>query len=318
MTEPDAPSGGDAEAPGEVLPPSVAPGFRSGFVAIVGRPNVGKSTLLNALVGEKVAIVSAKPQTTRRRILGIVTTATEQVIFVDTPGIHVPRHDLGRYMVKVARQAIPDADVVLWVVDVSRPPTDLDRRIAAWLRQANHPVVLAMNKSDRLDPSALLARTESFRELVATEDWILTIATAGHNLDRVWRMVVAGLPEGPAYYPADQVSDQTDRMLVAELVREAALRLLHDEVPHGVAVMVTDWQRRENGVIWIAAQVVVERERHKAIVIGDQGRMLKRIGTTARRQIERLVGTRVFLELEVRARADWRRSAGEARELGYQ
>jgi GTPase len=292
--------------------------FRSGFVALVGRANVGKSTLLNAFVGEKVAIVSPHPQTTRRRILGIRTTPTEQVIFVDTPGIHRPRTELGRYMVDVARRAIPDADVAVWVVDVSAPPTDVDRTIAGLLRQSARPIVVAMNKSDRLPPQHVLERTDAFRTLSGADAWTLTVATDGHNLDRLWAMIVEHLPEGPCYYPEDQLTDQTDRMLVAELVREAALRFLQQEVPHGVEVVVTGWQERSDGLLELAASIVVERASHKGIVIGRGGAMLGRIGTAARHEIERLLGRHIFLALEVHTRQGWRHNAGELRRLGFE
>lgn len=294
-----------------------AAGFRSGFVAIVGRPNVGKSTLLNALVGEKVAIVSPKPQTTRRRILGIVTTDAAQVVFVDTPGIHKPTTALGRRMVATAREAIPDADVVLFVVDVSVPPTDQDRAVAGAVRGSGRPVVLALNKSDRLSPQHVLENTSAYGELAGTDAWMLTIATEGRNLDRLWSLVLAVLPEGPPFYPADQVTDQTDRMLVGELVREAALRKLREEVPHGIEVAVTDWQVQESGVLRIDATVYVERASHKGMVIGAGGATIKAIGTAARREIERLLESQVFLGLHVKVRSGWRRSAEEVRRLGF-
>lgn len=300
---------------GTDAPPATA--FRSGFVAIVGRPNVGKSTLLNALVGEKVAIVSPKPQTTRRRILGIVTTQAEQVVFVDTPGIHRPKTALGRRMVATAREAIPYADVVLLVVDVSVPPTDQDRSVAGAVRASGRPVVLALNKSDRLSPQHVLENTSAYSSLAATDAWMLTIATEGRNVDRLWDMVLAALPEGPPFYPADQVTDQTDRMLVGELVREAALRRLREEVPHGIEVAVTDWQVQESGVVRIDATVYVERAGHKGMVIGAGGATIKAIGTAARREIERLLETRVFLGLHVKVRPGWRRSAEEVRRLGF-
>lgn len=291
--------------------------YRAGFVALVGRPNVGKSTLLNALVGEKVAIVSPRPQTTRRRILGIHSTDNAQAIFVDTPGIHAPTSALGRSMVKVARGAIPDADLVVWVVDVSRLPGDLDRRVAGMIRKAGRPTLVAMNKSDHLRPEHIAENTEAYRALVEPVDWILTIATEGHNLDHLWEMIVNGLPAGHAFYPEDQLTDQTDRMLVAELVREAALTYLQEEVPHGIEVVVEGWERREDGLLKIAAKLLVEREGHKAIVIGRGGSMLKQIGSAARREIEKLLDEHVFLELFVAVQPDWRKSATDVRRLGF-
>jgi len=304
--------GADLADPNAAAPPAA----RCGFVAVVGRPNVGKSTLVNALVGEKVAIVSPRPQTTRRRILGIRTEGGVQAIFVDTPGIHAPRHGLGRAMVRAAEAAIPDADLVVWVVDAGRPPAALDRRVANLAGRAGRPVLIAMNKSDRLAPEAILERTAAFRALVAAEDWTLTIATTGHNLDRLWAMIAARLPAGPMFYPADQLTDQTDRMLVAELIREAALECLADEVPHGIEVVLEEWARRPDGLLRVAAKVFVERESHKPIVIGRGGAMLKRIGTKARHRIDALLDSRVFLALFVSVRPGWRDNPADIRRLG--
>lgn len=301
------------DGPGD---PAQAP-YRSGFVALAGRTNVGKSTITNALVGEKVAIVSPRPQTTRRRILGIRTTATEQAVFVDTPGIHAVRNVLGRQMVETARRAIPDADVVLFVVDVSRPPCGLDRQVAGMVRASGRPVVIALNKSDRLAPEHIVAHTEAYAALAASDAWTLTIATAGHNLDRLWALVAERLPPGPACFPADQRTDQTERMLVAELVREAALCRLFDEVPHGIDVVIEDWREREDGLLTVSAVVVVERVSHRAIVIGHGGTMIRAIGSSARRAIEALLDRHVFLALEVKTRAGWRARPSELRRLGY-
>lgn len=293
-------------------------GFRCGYVALVGRPNVGKSTLLNRLVGEKVAIVSPRPQTTRRRILGIRNTDQAQAVFVDTPGIHTPKHALGRSMVKAARAAIPDADLVVWVVDVSRPPSELDAGIADLIRRSGRPVILALNKSDRLAPEHIEAHTRAYVDLAGSEQWVLTIATRGHNLDALWALIVRMLPQGTMFFPPDQLTDQTDRMLAAELIREAALYALSEEVPHGIEVLIEEWARREDGLLRISAKLLVERERHKAIVIGEGGQMIKQIGSQARRQIEKLLETRVFLELFVAVRSDWRKQPSEVRRLGFE
>lgn len=303
-------AGADPRAPGE---------FRSGFVALVGRPNVGKSTLLNAILGEKIAIVTPRPQTTRRRILGIHTTPAAQAIFVDTPGIHRPRHSLGRSMVRAAKSAIPEADVVVWVVDVSVPPDSLDRTVAGLVRRAGVPVLLALNKSDRLRPEDLERRIAEYTALAGEPaGWMLTIATRGHNLDRLWAQIVAVLPPGPLLFPEDQLTDQTDRMLASELVREAALTYLREEIPHGMEVVVDEWSVRDDGLLTIRAQVLVERESHKPIVIGRGGSMLERIGIAARRSIEALVERKVFLDLNVTVREDWRRKAGAVKRLGYE
>lgn len=293
--------------------------FRSGFVALVGRPNVGKSTILNAIVGEKVAIVTPRPQTTRRRILGIHSTDTAQAIFVDTPGIHRPRHSLGRSMVRAAKAAIPDADVVVWVVDVSKPPTALDRSVAGLVRRAHGPVVVALNKSDRLTPDVIEERIAAYRDLAGEPAGLmLTIATKKHNLDRLWAMLELLLPEGPLLFPTDQLTDQNDRMLVSELVREAALTYLREEIPHGIDAVVEEWVEREDGLVSIRVTLIVERETHKGIVIGAGGSMLRRIGGSARHEIEEMLETKVYLEIHVSVKADWRRNAGAVRGLGYE
>lgn len=293
-------------------------GHRAGFVALLGRPNVGKSTLLNALVGEKVAIVSRRPQTTRRRILGIRSTPDAQAVFVDTPGMHRPRTSLARYMMREARAAIPDADVVVWVVDVAAEPDAMDRTIARWVHEARGPLVLVMNKSDLVGPDVLLERTAAWRAVAEPDEWLLTIAIAGHNVELLWREIEARLPRGEPMFPGDQVSDQTDRALAAELVREASLVYLSDEVPHGVAVAIEEWATRPNGVLFIAAVLVVENERHRRIVLGKEGRMIKQIGTRARKAIAREMGAPVYLDLHVKVKTNWRQSPSEVRRLGYE
>ncbi len=291
--------------------------FRSGFAALVGRPNVGKSTLLNALVGEKVAIVSPRPQTTRRRLLGIRTTEAAQVVFVDTPGVHEPRHLLGRTMVAAAVRAILDADVVLFVVDASSPPTADDERLAGSMRGSQRPVLLVLNKADLAGRERRERHENAYRELVPVAASVATVATTGHNLDLLWQLIVDRMPPGPPYYPADQITDQTERLFAAELIREAALRHLRDEVPHGVEAFIEEWVERPNGVLYIAAQLLVERESHKGMVIGSGGAMLRRIGSEARHAIEAQLGHRVYLELTVVVRRDWRKKPGELRRLGF-
>ncbi len=299
-------------------PSDVPEGGRSGFVALVGRPNVGKSTLLNALVGEKVAIVSPKPQTTRRRILGIRSEGGSQLVFLDTPGLHDPAPGLGRSMVRAATAALPAADVVVWVVDASRLPDAEDRRIARLLSRAERPLILAMNKVDQLRPRDIEAHSRAWIELAEPEAWLMTIATEGHNLDRLWLEMLARAPQGPPLYPVDQVSDQSDRMLAAELVREAALRYLQQEVPHGLEVVIESWKTREDGLVEVAAKIFVERTAHKAIVIGRGGTMIRRIGSAARRELERAIDARVFLELFVTVKPGWRSDPAELRRLGYE
>ncbi len=293
-------------------------GFRSGFVAVVGRPNVGKSTLVNALVGQKVAIVSSKPQTTRRRLLGVRTADASQIIFVDTPGIHKPFHKLGEFMVDEAMQSIPDADVVVLVVDVADRPRDEDRDIAALLREkAAAPVVLALNKADAARPQYLQENYDAYAALVPGAAEMLVSARRGDNLDRLVALVEARLPEGPLYFPADQVTDQSEQLVAAELIREAVLHLTEAEVPHSVAVAIQEWQDRGPNLTYIDATVMVERDSQKAIVIGKGGSMLREIGRRARQEIEAMLGRKVFLELFVKVREDWRRDPRQLRRLGF-
>jgi GTP-binding protein Era len=307
---------------------SHAAGHRSGYVAVVGKPNVGKSTLINAIVGRKVAITSNKPQTTRRRILGILTRDDAQILFVDTPGIHEPKQALNRFMMREVEQALDDCDAVLFVTDVSRPPDEEDHRVAERVRGMKQPVIQALNKADTLDPrhvvenvaahEALMGMTKD--ELVNADEAIaegspfeirnsvmLTSAARGDNIDKLLAMLIANLPEGPAYYEAGQVTDQTDRILAAEFVREQALRYLEQEVPHGIAVAIDEWQPRKNGMIYIGATLYVERDSQKGILIGKGGDMLKKIGSGARKEIENELGSKVFLELWAKVREGWRK-----------
>jgi len=308
---------------------AVPPGFRSGFVAIVGKPNVGKSTLLNALLGQKISIVTNKPQTTRDRILGILTQTQAQVIFIDTPGIHRPQHSLGQYMVETALGAIGEADVIVLMVDMTDMPDDDDRRIAHALRDQleTRPVILALNKMDHLLlPLELKAHVEAYWSLAPTPDgaqppapwdWLMVSATRGDNRAKLLEKIVAALPEGPLYYPPDQITDRQERDIAAELIREQAMSHLKHEVPHGVAILIDQYDERSNGSVHIAATIVVEKESHKGILIGSGGQMLKQIGADARHEIQRLLETRVFLELWVKVRKNWRQDERELRRLGY-
>ncbi len=301
-----------------LLQPELPPDHRSGYVALVGRPNVGKSTLLNAYVGQKVAIVSKKPQTTRNRILGILTRSDVQIIFVDTPGIHQPSHKLGEYMVKTAQRAVPDADVVLFMVDVSVLPTREDRLVAEFLaKSCPSPVILVMNKMDLLLADKVEPHSRMYLALGEFDGWMMTSATQGHNLGKLLDMVISRLPGGPRYYPEGQVTDLTERFIASELVREQVLRFLHQEIPHAIAVVVEEFKQRPSGGTYIAATIYVEKGSQKRIVIGAGGKMLKRIGTAARREIERLLNTKVYLELWVKVRAKWRRDDVALRRVGY-
>ncbi len=301
------------------------PGHKSGFVAVIGRPNVGKSTLINQIVGQKVSIVSSKPQTTRSRILGILTREDVQAIFVDTPGLHRPRHKLGQMMVATATSAIPDADLVLFVVDVSVPPTEEDREIGKLIREqtdamghSDVPVLLVLNKMDLLPADKVKAHTEAYWEVAPYHrEWMMTIATRGENLDKLLPLIVAALPEGPRYYPHDQVTDQTEREIASELIREQVLHRTRQEIPHAVAVVVEEFKERENDVIYIGANIFVERDSQKGIIIGRKGEMLRQIGVVARQEIERMTGGRIYLDLWVKVRKKWRRDERELRRLGY-
>jgi GTP-binding protein Era len=301
-----------------ILDDELPPDHRSGFVAVIGKPNVGKSTLINAWLGEKVAIVSPKPQTTRHRLRGILTRPDAQIIFVDTPGIHRPRHKLGEFMVETAAKSIPDADVILFMVDVSERPTAEDERIAQLIEERGQaPIVLALNKADLLLPKKVQSHSNAYFELVRHDEWMMVSATRGDNRNKLLDIVVARLPRGPRYYPSDQLTDQNMRFLAAELIREQVLRFVHQEVPHAVAVVVEEWKQRREDLTYIGANIFVEKDSQKGIIIGEGGRMLKRIGRAAREEIERLVGNRVYLELWVKVRSKWRRDEQELRRLGY-
>jgi len=291
---------------------------RSGFVALAGKPNVGKSTLMNAFLGQKVAIVSSKPQTTRKRILGILTRPDAQIVFVDTPGVHDPRHKLGELMLQAAAQAIAGADVVLFLADVSRLPSQEDHQLAELIAEsAQGPVILGLNKMDLLSPDRVQEHVDAYLALGQFQDWMLLCASRGDNRELLLERIFAALPIGPRYYPEEQVTDQHLRALAAELVREQVLHFTHQEVPHAVAVQVQRFEEREEGPTYIEAHIFVERESQKGIVIGRGGRMLKEIGRAARREIEQLLGQQVYLDLWVKVRYKWRRSERELRRLGY-
>ncbi len=294
-------------------------GHKSGFVAVVGRPNVGKSTLVNALMGQKIAIVTPRPQTTRIRQLGIVTEPHYQMVFVDTPGMMKPRHKLDEFMVETAVDSLENADVVLWLVDGSQMPGPGDKAIARQLAGLNEAVklILGINKSDQLAPERVLPHTDAYRALVPQADWVLFSALQGNGRDELRQMLVDALPEGPRYYPTDQVTDLYVRNLVAELIREQIMLQLRDEVPYGVAVQTDEYKERPNGTTYISANIFVERDSHKRILIGAKGTQLRRLGAAARKEIEALIEGKVFLDLWVKVEAKWRRNERALKRFGY-
>ena len=292
--------------------------YKSGFVAVVGRPNVGKSTLMNALLGQKVAIVSDKPQTTRNTIRGVLTLEHAQIVFLDTPGLHKPLHKLGEYMVNSAFQALEDVDLVLWLVEAGKWTT-ADNHILEELSGVQQPVILVANKADQVSS----AEQEAFLEQVAAKRTfaasLAVSALEGTNLDELIELIVERLEEGPKYYPDDWLSDQPERFIVAEFIREELFLRTEQEVPHSIAVDVDEIKEdAEKNLLRIRATIYVERDSQKGIVIGQGGRMLKEVGTNARLQMERLLGARVHLELWVKVKKDWRNKPGALRELGYQ
>ncbi|HHX65332.1 MAG TPA: GTPase Era [Chloroflexi bacterium] len=296
----------------------VGPDHRSGFVALVGKPNVGKSTLLNAWLGYRIAPVSPKPQTTRDRLLGILTREDAQVVFVDTPGIHEPRNKLGEYMVGEARRAIPDADVVVFMVDASEPPRRADEEVAAIVSGLRDvPVILTLNKTDLLTPEERQQRTEAYQSLGEFDETVLISALEGIHRDELLEHIISLLPLGPRFFPEDQITDAQERFVAAEMIREQALHLLEQEVPHALAVLVHEFAERPNDMIYISATLYTEKESQKGIVIGRKGAMLKRIGQEARVALEEFLGRKVFLELWVKVRKNWRRNEMFLRQLGY-
>ena len=294
--------------------------FRSGFIAIIGRPNVGKSTLLNALLGQKIAAVSPKPQTTRKRQLGILTTDTAQLVFVDTPGIHNPRHKLGTFLNQEAEESLEGVDVILWLVEIPARPQEEDKLIASLLNRVPRriPLVLAANKIDLVGADVLPVRLESYLQTLTREAQVVTVSAAqNQNLDQLRELLISLVPVRPPEYDEEQVTDSYERDIAADLIREACLLSLRDEVPHGVGVRIDEFTERENGMLYIAATVFVERQSQKGIVIGEGGKMLKQIGSSARKEIEEMGGRPIYLELRVKVLKDWRNNEEALRRLGY-
>ena len=291
--------------------------YKSGFVAVIGRPNVGKSTLLNQLVGQKIAIVSDTPQTTRNRILGILTLPDAQILFLDTPGIHKPQHKLGDFMLKSARSALREVDLILFVSDVTESVGPGERFILDMLENETAPVVLVLNKVDLLPKEKLLpiiTKYSGFREFAAV---VPLSALTGDNTDRLLSVIKDALPEGPQYNPEDEVTDQPERVVAAELIREKIFRLTREEIPHSTAVEVEEMKTRPNGDVFLRATIYVERDSQKGIIIGAAGSMLKEIGQQARLEMENIFGSRFFVDLWVKVKKDWRNKEGSLRMFGY-
>lgn len=290
-------------------------GFRSGFVAILGRPNVGKSSIMNYFVGEKVAIVSSKAQTTRSRILGVCTKDDVQIVFVDTPGIHKPRTKLGQFMVKAADDAKEGVDAVLVVVDAERIGPQ-DEAVMKSVSDMKCPRFLAVNKTDIVKPEALMPQLARI-DVSAFDSVVSVSARRGDNMDVLFEKLSAAMPEGPKYFPDDMITDQPERVMCAEIIREKALIHLRDEIPHGVGVEMLSIKKLSDNLTEIHANVYCERAAHKSIIIGKQGAMLGLIGSEARKDIENLMNTRISLKLWVKVREDWRNRSGDLNALGY-
>ncbi len=292
--------------------------FKSGFVTIIGRPNVGKSTLMNRLIGQKIAITSNKPQTTRNRIQTVYTDMEKgQIIFLDTPGIHKAKNKLGEFMVNVAEKTLNEVDVILWLVEPSNFIGAGEQHIIEQLKKTKTPVILIINKVDTVEKDKVLEYIDTYRKAYDFEEIIPTSALRGQNTDDVIDTIFKYLPYGPMFYDEDTITDQPERAICAEIIREKALHALNDEVPHGIAVGIDQMKEREDGIIDIDATIVCERDSHKGIIIGKQGAMLKKIGTNARFEMERLLDTKVNLKLWVKVKKDWRDSDFLIKNFGY-
>jgi GTP-binding protein Era len=293
--------------------------FKSGFIAVLGKPNVGKSTLMNALLNQKIAAVSPRPQTTRRKQLGILTTPDAQVIFMDTPGVHNPKHKLGHTMNQAAQDTLTDADVILWLVDASQLPDDEDRMLAEWIVAKNRvrATLLILNKIDLLTPESVTERTTVYQALLPDTQVFPISAAKRDGCDALLETLLARLPEGEQFYPEDQITDIFEREIAADLIREACLIHLRDEVPHGIAIRIDDYKDRGEEAAYIAATLFVERDSHKGIVIGQGGSMIRLLGATARKEIEALTERKVFLELRVKVEKNWRDDEAALQRFGF-
>lgn len=290
--------------------------YKSGFVTLIGRPNVGKSTLMNYLIGQKIAITSNKPQTTRNRIQTVLTTEEGQVVFVDTPGIHKAKNKLGEYMVNVAERTLNEVDVVMWLVEPTTFIGAGEQHIASQLKKVQTPVILVINKIDSVKPEEVLASISAYKDLYEFAEIVPVSARNGNNTEELLKVIMKYLPYGPQFYDEDTVTDQPERQIVAEIIREKALHSLNEEIPHGIAVAI-DQMKMRNKVMHIDATIICERDSHKGIIIGKQGNMLKKIGSTARFEIERMLECKVNLKLWVKVKKDWRDSEFLMKNFGY-
>jgi GTP-binding protein Era len=292
--------------------------FKSGFVSIIGRPNVGKSTFINKVIGQKIAIMSDKPQTTRNKIQGVYTTNNSQTVFIDTPGIHKPKHKLGDFMMKVAQNTLKEVDLILFMINAEEGYGRGDEFIIERLKQTKTPVFLIINKIDQIHPDQLLPLIEQYKKLYPFQEIVPISALQGNNIETLLRQIEEVLPEGPQYYPEDQVTDHPERFIITELIREKVLHLTREEIPHSIAVVMDTLERRENNqAIYVGATIIVERDSQKGIVIGKKGSMLKEVGKRARVDIEALLGSKVYLELWVKVQKDWRNKASQLRDYGF-
>lgn len=294
-------------------------GYKSGFISIIGRPNVGKSTFLNRVIGQKIAIMSDKPQTTRNKVQGVLTTDDSQMIFIDTPGIHKPKHKLGDFMLKVSKNTLREVDVIMFMVNAEQKLGKGDEFILEMLAGNPTPVFLVINKIDAIHPDELMGIIESYKERYDFAEIVPISALQGNNVENLLVTLAKYLPEGPQYYPADQVTDHPERFIISELIREKVLHLTREEIPHSIAVVIDKIRRDEENddKIHVAATIIVERDSQKGIVIGKRGALLKEVGTRARKDIEMLLGSKVYLELWVKVQKDWRNKSTHLRDFGF-
>ncbi|WP_186575753.1 GTPase Era [Aquibacillus kalidii] len=291
--------------------------YKSGFITIIGRPNVGKSTFMNRVIGQKIAIMSDKPQTTRNKIQGVLTEKDAQMIFIDTPGIHKPKHKLGDFMVKVAENTLNEVDAVMFMINAAEGYGRGDQFIIDRLQNVKNPVFLIINKIDQVHPDQLLPLIEQYKDKYNFKEIVPISALEGNNVNHLLEVLKEELPEGPQYYPEDQITDHPERFIISELIREKALQLTREEVPHSIAVVIENINPDEREKLLIQATIITERKSQKGIIIGKQGSMLKEIGVKARQDIENLLGTKVYLELWVKVQKDWRNKQHQLNEYGF-